>query len=215
MKKLFVLLSLFLCVMAQAQQKPVQFGFTGGVNIGWFAFPYSDTYANDGVKPGGSWGLVADVFIMEGYSFTSGFNVLYINGATTLKTDTGSLNSDIRAQYIQLPLLFTMKTKPIKDKFRIFGQIGYGLGFLIRAKAIRQFTSEDGMVGPEKTINAYDEFTFTRSSLILAAGTEVVLHGSTYLRVGFKFDNSFVNMLKEDDLTARNRMIEFNVAVIF
>ena len=133
---LFVLL--FAAFVTFAQHKPFQFGFSGGVNMGWYA-TNADGYSNKGTKPGGSWGFVADVFIMEGYAFTTGFNVLFINGSMTYPTTyqsegssilmEGTIQRDFKTRYVQLPLIFTMKTKPIREKVKIFGQVGFGLGF--------------------------------------------------------------------------------------
>ena len=74
-----LLLFVIISAKATAQHKPFQFGFSGGANIGWWATD-AENYSNSGVKPGGSWGFVADFFMMEGYSFTTGFNVIYLNG---------------------------------------------------------------------------------------------------------------------------------------
>jgi len=117
-------------------------------------------------------------------------------------------------RYLQVPISFTMKTNEIKEKFKIYGQIGYGLGFLLRAKAEDVFTPDKGETISENS-NITDELTFTRSSLILAAGVEIPIHESTYIRTGFKFDNCFVNMFKGDQINARNNFIEFSAAVIF
>lgn len=218
---LFIIIS----IDAMAQQKPFQFGFSGSANLGWWSTD-AEGYSNNGVKPGGSWGFVADVFIMEGYSFTTGFNVLYLNGELTMpyKIDDqeGSLNRIYKTQYVELPLIFTMKTNEIKEKFRIFGQIGFGLSFLLKAKGIDTFSPAIGGSIQESEKNIYDDLTFTRESLILGVGIEVPIQASTYARIGLKFDNAFVNVLKDYNTVnksiknnGRNSCIEINAAIIF
>lgn len=218
---LFVLIS----VEAMSQHKPFQFGFSGSANIGWWATD-AEKYSNEGVKPGGSWGFVADFFMMEGYSFTTGFNVLYLNGEMTmpymLDDQQGNLERIYKTQYVELPLIFTMKTNVIKEKFRVYGQIGFGLSFLTKAKGFDTFSPSDGSRVVESESNIYDDLTLTRESLILGAGIEVPIHESTFARVGVKFDNAFINVLKDYNTAnteiknnGRNSLMELNVAIIF
>jgi hypothetical protein len=217
--KQFILLVLVLStIVTFGQHKPFQFGFRGGVNTGWFATD-ADGYSNNGSKIGGSWGIVADFFLMEGYSFTTGFDVLYLNGSINAPSDMVGLNATLvrgfKTKYIELPLIFTMKTKNIKEKVRIYGQVGFGISFLLSAKTNDTYYPMNGGDPVKKNENAYDDFRFTRESLILGVGIEIPLKGSTYIRTGFKFDNAFVNVLKSDTGKARNNFLELSAAVIF
>lgn len=213
-KKLYILLVL-LCFafVTNAQHKPFQFGFQGGFNVGWFKVEDAE-FSNKGANIGGSYGFVADFFLMENYSFTTGVNILYINGTTTMNDENGVLERKFVTRYLQLPLIFTMKTKLIKDKFRIYGQVGYGLAFLLRARSSDELTDNEGNITSEKT-NARDEMTFTRSSLILGLGLEIPIHGSTLFRIGTKFDNCFLTMFKGDDFKVKNKFFDLNLAVLF
>lgn len=230
--RIIVLLVLVCCTsMTSAQHKAFQFGFSGGINLGWYA-TNADGYSSNGAKFGGSWGFVADVFLMEGYAFTTGFNVLFINGGMTYPSliesqqssemISGTLSRDFHTRYVQLPLIFTMKTKPINEKFRVFGQVGFGLGFLINARSKDTFEPTEGTVVQTGEGNARDDFRLTRESLILGAGVEIPLYGSMFARTGIRFDNSFTNILKGYNLqdpeiknNGRNNFIEIFVAVIF
>ncbi len=221
--KVILVIILLLSIGLSAQHKPFQFGFKGSVNLGWLKSD-NDKLNNDGANWGGSWGFVADIFLMENYSFTTGFDVLYINGefntpgiSLVKEGDTidGTAFLKVKTQYIQVPIIFTMKTNNIKDKFRIYGQVGYGLGFLFKSKTDNKFVANDGTVVDESSGNDYDGFSFTRSSLILSVGVEVPLHKSTYLRTGFRFDNCFVDMAKSDEIKVRSNFIELSAAVIF
>jgi hypothetical protein len=208
----------------EAQHKPFQFGFRGAVNTGWFKTDNEFT-RNETAQWGGSWGFVADFFLMENYSITSGFNVLYLNGET--KKDgrhienegdiiiNGFIYDKIKSKYLQIPFIFTMKTKNIREKLRIFGQIGYGLGIKLQSKVDGKIIADNGEIIDEYKNLQYDGLSATRSSLILGVGVEIPLHKSTYLRTGFTFDNCFIDVIKDDDLKMRSNFMEFNVAVIF
>lgn len=232
-KKLLVIALLFITqiITLQAQNKPFQFGFQGAFNLGWYS-TNAHGYSNNGVKVGGSWGFIADIFIMEGYSFTTGFNLLYLNGSLNMPHSiyneqndqqvVGKLKRDYKNQYLELPLIFTMKTNDINDKFRIYGQIGFGLGFLLSANSNDIFYPNEGGGQVNSDQNIDDEITFLRSSIKLGAGVEIPLHGSTYLRTGIGFDKALNNVLKGNNTAnpdtenqGKNNLIELRAAVIF
>ena len=223
---MIVMFSTSLC----AQHKPFQFGFKAGMNLGWFS-SVDDDYKNKGVKFGASWGFAADFYLMDNYSITSGFDVIYLNGAMTYP-DTyvpgsvsygvkGSMYRNYRTKYIRLPIIFTMKTNEIK-KLRYYGQIGFGLGFLLTAEGKDQFTPDNGGDVVAENHNIYDELRFTRESILIGAGVEIPIHRSTYARVGLLFDNAFANILKGYNTidsskknNGRNSFIEINASVFF
>ncbi|MFK5856468.1 MAG: porin family protein [Bacteroidota bacterium] len=229
-KRVIFLLLILLSLNITAQHKPFQFGFKAGANIGWFNTS-ADDYNNDGANFGGSWGFIADIYIMQNYSFTTGFDVLYLNGtmsypaiyedeSTSVKT-SGNLKRNYRTKYIKLPFIFTMKTNQIK-KLRYYGQIGFGLSILLTAEANDEFTPDNGGDIIEDTPNIYDELRATRESLILGAGVEIPIQGSTYMRVGLVYDNAFINVLKGNSAVdptvrnnGRNSFVQLDVSILF
>ncbi len=224
MKRVIILIIFLTSANLQAQQKVVQFGFGGGVNAGWFATSV-EQYKNDGIHFGGSWGFLTDVFLMEGVSFTTGFNVIYLNGSMTMPyvydSIPGTIQRIFKTKYLEVPLILTLKTKNIKDKIRIYGQVGFGLGFLLSGKADDSFTGEEGS-HTSGTKDIYDELAFSREALILGLGIEIPVSGSSFVRTGFRFNNGFVNILKGDNRlkpeiknNGRNNFIEYNVAFLF
>ena len=232
MKKatLIILVLTFVCVLpASSQQKPFVFGFKAGPNIGWMR-PDAQGYESDGIKGGFSWGFIADFFLMENYGIATGFDVIFMNsglkmphkevvvdGADSLE---GILKRKYKLKYIQIPVTLKMRTKEM-GKFRIYGQIGLGTGFLIGAKANDEFTTDSGeSIKTENDI--YDDMSFMRFSLILGAGVEYSLGGSTNLLAGFAFDNGFTDILPGQntrDPTINNKgyanYVSFNVGIVF
>ena len=224
------LLLMSVSISLSAQHKPFQFGFKGGLNLGWFS-SVEDDYKNDGAKFGASWGFAADFYLMENYSLTTGIEALNINGAMdypeayVLPNGTyslyGTLHRVYKTRYLKIPVIFTMKTNEIK-KIKYFGQIGLGISFLLKAKANDDFTLENGESMESETNNIYDEIRFTRESLIVGAGVEIPIHKSTYTRVGIIFDNAIFNILKGNNSintsvknNGRNSFIELNVSLFF
>ncbi|NOY48957.1 MAG: PorT family protein [Chlorobi bacterium] len=230
MRKTLIVALIFLSTSIFAQHRPFQFGFKGGLNIGWFATD-AKGYKGEGVDFGGSWGFTADIFIMENYSFTSGFDVIYLNSSISFPDQKpadilavmidGQSKRKYKAKYVELPLIFTMKTNKI-GKVAYYGQIGFGMSFLISAKADEEFNAYSGSYMSNETFNAYDDLSPTRESFIVGAGVEFPIQGSTFVRTGIKFDNAFVNVLKGYNNTdaylknnGRNSFVELNASVFF
>lgn len=230
MRKIITLILILSVSTVFAQHKPFQFGFKGGANIGWFTSD-EDGYNNEGTNFGGSWGFAADIYLMDNYSITTGFDVLYLNGTISYPDQKPHENNAImvpgrstrkyKTKYIELPVILTMKTN-LMGKVRYFGQIGFGLGFLLSAKAEENFVPDDGSSHQSDSFNAYEDVRFTRESLILGAGVELPIQGSTYLRFGLKYDNAFVNVLKGDNTldsdvknNGKNNFMEISVSFFF
>lgn len=232
MKKLTLLcgLMLWLASFAMAQDKAFQFGFKVAPNIGWIK-PNAEGYARNGADAGFSWGFVAEIYLMENYAFNTGFDVVYLNGSYTYPhkvtidppsgtTYTGVMNRTIRAKYVQLPLVLKMKTNDFNG-FVIYGQVGFGLGFLVDAKADDKFYSGGQLIIDERS-QISKQLRFTRESLILGGGVEYSLGGSTFLTAGLKFDNGFVDILKDQnrvDPSIENKAIsnflELQIGLLF
>lgn len=226
MKRILTIFFITISLSLIAQQKPFQFGIKAGPNMGWFSTS-ADNYHNKGVDFGGSWGFIADFFIMENYSFVTGFDIVYLNGTMSYPDEygvdkiSGNLERRYRTQYIKIPLIFTMKTNEING-VKYYGQVGFGLSILFAAKAKDEFTPDDGENITTPKHNIYDELLPTRESIILGAGMEIPLHGSTIIRVGLVYDNAFINILRGfnsvDTSTknnGRNSFISLDIGILF
>lgn len=230
MKKaiLSLLLIIGFAIALQAQQKAFQFGFKIAPNIGWIK-PNAEGYKRDGIKVGFDWGFVGEFYLMENYAISTGFNVLYLNGGYEYpyrqtgpgsSANVGTLNRELHAKYIQLPIILKMKTIEFAD-MTFFGEMGFGLGFLVDAKADDRFTIANNLVYSDNN-DVSKEFRFTRESLILGVGVEYPLGGSTFLTGGIRFDNNFIDILKDQNTVdssieqkAISNLVEIQVGLLF
>ncbi|MDY0076026.1 MAG: porin family protein [Bacteroidales bacterium] len=204
-RSLFTLLLVFVIVGSTiAQQKAFQFGFKVAPSIGWIK-PNSEGYKRDGLKMGFNWGFVGEFFLMENYAVTTGFNVIYVNGAYRYPDFQnigglnllGETNRLLKLKYIQLPVVLKMKTNEFNG-IKLFGEIGFGLGFNVGAKAEDDFYFNEKKQ-QSKSSDVSSVVRFTRESLILGAGIEYPLGGSTFLTAGVRFDNNFIDILKDQN----------------
>lgn len=226
---IFVCLVLFLGTsVTYSQQKPFVFGFKAGPNIGWMK-PDTKGYESDGVKPGFGWGFIADFYLMENYGIATGFDVIFLNGGLkvphkiapdSVTSYEGTLTRKYKLKYIQIPVYLTMRTNQL-GKFRIYGQIGFGGNFLIGAKADDEFNSGSYSQTSEDE-DIYDDMTFMRAALILGAGAEMSLGGSTALTAGITFNNGFLDVLNGKntlDPTLNNKalanFLSLDIGIVF
>jgi len=228
-RKLLVLVIILLATISQslAQEKPFLFGMKLAPNIGWMK-PNSEGYNNDGVKSGISWGLVAEIHLMENYDLHSGIDITMIRSALNypdLKNidgdpEEGEMSRLYNLKYLGFPLIFRMKTNENAKK-KFFGQFGLELNFLISGDAKDKFLSESaGQVNEEN--NIYKELKFARYSVIVGAGMEYALGGSNKLITGINFNNGINDVLKDENKIdpsinqiAINNYFEFYVSFLF
>lgn len=204
MKKalIIVIFLVFVCgIQAISQQKPFVFGFKAGPAMGWMK-PDTRGYDSEGLKAGFTWGFIADFFLMENYGIVTGFDVIFLNGGLKMPHEiidedenlSGELERQYKFKYVQIPVSFRMHTREM-GKFRIFGQIGLGTNLLIGAKADDTFTPDGGVSATVEDVDIYDDITFIRESLILGAGADYNLGGSTRLQAALVFNNGFMDVL--------------------
>jgi len=237
MKKIILLMGICLLVssMAFSQTKPFRFGLKLAPNLGWVS-PDSEDYERDGTVPGFSWGFISDFTITENYFVGTGFNVNYLNGKVNYpfnmdiveEGDTtnynGTLSRKYNLRYIELPVTLKMKTNKFNE-FQFYGQIGFSLGFNVKAKAKDDFTYQvDGgeyeSESDEREIS--DELTLLKGALVLGGGLEYYIDESTSILVGITFSNGLSNILKGENTVdpsikqkASPSYIELTLGVIF
>ncbi len=191
---------------AQDYNKPFQFGLMVAPSLGWLS-PDVDNYKNDGVHAGFAWGFVSDIAISSNYFLTTGFNVQYFNGkmnypTTIIKEGTsdtysGTLYRTYHLRYLEIPLMLKMKTLALKP-YRLFADIGFGLGFNLKAKADDSFLINDSPTGNNivsSNTSISNEVTTARLSFKIGGGMDFPLDGSTYLFTAIHLNSGLTDIL--------------------
>lgn len=218
---------------SHAQQKPFKFGFKLSPAISWLS-PDAKNYETGGSDFSFSWGLIADITLMENYYLATGFNVSYFGGKlkyphmATLDSYNyeGEMQRTYNIRYIEVPLALKMKTNELAKNLKFFGQIGINTGFNIRAKSNDEFSGSNDITGNysyrENKIDIKEETTLIKASLLVGAGTEYVIDESVSVVIGINFNNGFTNILKgantvdpSIDAKAVPYYFELNLGVIF
>jgi hypothetical protein len=197
---ILVLLSSF---AVQAQYKPILFGFRGAGNLSWMKSS-DEAYVNEGMKPGGTWGFIAEFFLMENYAILTGFNVNYLGGKLTYP-DALKIGQDVNftvgttsrryfLQFVEVPLVLKMQAK-VQGNIKAFGKVGLGTSFRLKARSNDTFNYDSGSVTDDKK-NIEGDISLVYESLILGMGAEIALHESTSLIVDLTFNNGLTDILK-------------------
>jgi hypothetical protein len=226
-KRLILAGLLLFSLSLSAQYKPIIFGLRAGGSIDWMK-PDAEDYRNEGIRVGFVWGFISDFFLMENYAVQTGFNVQYLNGKLSYPTLfyldddtlTGRLTRSYNLQYIQIPVVLKMQAV-VSEKLSLFGKIGLGTAFRLRAKADDIFVPQVGE--PIETKNDIsDQVTLIRESFLIGGGVSFTLNGSTALVVDLTFDNGFIDILKGDnrvdpgvEAKAVLNFVEAGVGIVF
>ncbi|MCD4679596.1 MAG: PorT family protein [Bacteroidales bacterium] len=216
---LVILLSFPSYVKGQDDLPSIQFGIKAGPNLGWIK-PDAKSYSSEGSVIGFNWGFITEFNISSNYAINTGFNVAYNNGKLKYPYVQDSVESILQRkynlQYLEIPICLKMRTKQI-GYITYYGKIGLGTSFNLRAKSKDVFNVE-----AETENNIQDDITFMRESLIVGAGFQYSLGGSTFLLFEIVFNNGFSDILNGKNTidttikeNAISNYIEFNLGVLF
>lgn len=214
MKKTALLAVLLALVIGSFAQKDFQLGLQFSPNIGWLK-PIGNNIEADGAKIGYTFGIIGDFNISDNYIFSTGIQL--VNTGFTLKkpdvqevTNTqgilengyGSTVTDLRLNYIEIPLTLKLRTNEV-GYMKYYGQVGIGLGANYRALSNEQFTyvpANGNATQPisNEEVDYNDEINLFRAALIIGAGVEYNLSGNTSLIAGVTFNNGFTNIFSKD-----------------
>ncbi len=192
MKKSLLVIAfvIVMTISASAQFKPFQFGLKVEPGIGWSKL--NTDHLSDGVsKLNFSWGFVGNIYFVENYGISTGFNVKFMNNEYKFENQIhGDITRIIKNQYFEIPIGMTMRTEKMGN-IRILGNVSYGLGFLLNSKE-RNYNELD-----EEVIFT-TEYNNIRHALIVKLGVEYYVHKSSCVTTALVFNNNFANIYAKD-----------------
>ena len=207
MKKNFCLLLLVMLFsfVASAQRFEYQLGLKGGLGVGFLAANDDNIVSKDnGFNY--KFGLTGVYYFGENYGVVSGFNVVGNKISYKYKTvdelDGLTIIEDrnINNTYFQIPIMLKMRTDPIGNIVRVFGEIGYGLNILAAQRDKGDFD------------HPYRDVC---SSLIVHLGAEVEVLNRSTLQFIIAYDDFFSNMMSKGNNKLTVRDLCFEVGFLF
>ncbi len=179
-----------LALNASAQFKPFQFGLKIEPGIGWSKLN-SDHLFDGKTKMNFNWGFVGNIYFVENYGLSTGFNVKFMNNEYSFNAaDNSIVTRTIKNQYLEIPIGLTMRTEKIGN-LRVMGNVSYGLGFLLNSNE-KNFNEN----GNELTM--LTNYSKLRNALIVKLGVEYFIHKSSCLVAALVFNNNFANIYTKD-----------------
>ncbi len=209
----------------QKERSNFQLGAKISPTLSWLNSNSQDINS-DGTSFKFSWGFVADFQFAEKYFFSTGFNIISTGGKiiqpdSTITYSSAELHRNITIRYIELPLSIKMKTRQF-GYLSYFGQIGMGLGMRLTAKSDDDFyPTPSSNAFSKNDVKIEDQINFFRLSMILSAGVEYSLGGSTNLFGAFTFNNGFSNIFDKKnaspfiDADASSNFFDISVGIMF
>ena len=171
--------------------------------------PDNKDIEREGYKLGFSYGVQTEFRIQENYAIASGVQVAYRGGKLKLVYDD-SLNIpdavvNYKLQYVEIPMALKMKTNEF-NKIRYYGMFGLSPGFIIRAK---YDTDDEDDIDAKKDINVFNV------NMLIGAGLEYTISGSTALTGGIEFNNGFFDVFDGKDAKGVSNYLGLNIGVLF
>lgn len=209
MRKLLLLVTIILSTLSTyAQDQKFHFGLKITPSMAWIK-PDNKDVERDGYKLGFAYGVQTEFRIQENYAIASGVQVAYRGGKLKFVYED-SLNLpdavvNYKLQYVEIPIALKMKTNEF-NKIRYYGMFGLSPGFIIRAK----YDTDD-----EDDIDAKKDINVLNVNMLIGAGLEYTISGSTALTGGIEFNNGFFDVFDDKDAKGVSNYLGLNIGVLF
>jgi hypothetical protein len=197
-------------------------GFKIEPNMSWFTPKEKYLEATDN-KIRFSYGLITDIHFTENYAIGTGLNIITNGGEVSYKKQIFEGNTeyviaterDMSLKYVEIPLTLKMRTNEI-GYITYWGQFGVGLGIKVDARMDESYSYELELADQgweeitskqpvsDENINISSSIKPMRASLIIGAGIEYSISGTTAIVAGINFNNGFTNVLKGEGLKTDN-----------
>jgi Outer membrane protein beta-barrel domain len=225
MRKISAILSLLLLTTLHlfSQEKTFKIGIKVSPNVSWLKTENGDiTLDKAPLKLG--YGLVFDKMFAENYAIGTGLNVYNVGGMSDFTygnkvadtTYLTQLKRTHKLSYVEIPVTLKLRTSPIAG-MTYWGQFGLGVGYLFKAFSddYSQVISDNHSSGIYSDLTRtndvvedlgneiQDQMNPIRASMIIAAGVEYPISGSTYLMGGITYNGGLLSVYKMGDEVAK------------
>jgi hypothetical protein len=225
MKKALLIITIVAVVSGSvhAQTRAFKIGIKASPNVSWMKTENGDISIEKAPLKFG-YGLIFDKMFAENYAIGTGINVYKLGGMASYTygnkvadtTYITQLTRNHKLSYVEVPLTLKLRTAPIGD-ITIWGQFGLGVGYLFKGfgddeTKILSDNSNDGMYSNlssanptvkddgneiQKVMNPF------RGSMIIAAGVEYPISGSTFAMAGITYNGGLMSIYKPKDEVAK------------
>lgn len=204
-KSIAIIALVFLTTIAYGRgEEKFSIGLMANPAVSWLRVNNSNI-ETERAKFGVEYGVITDIHFTENYALSTGISVLVSGGS--LSYTNGSLDSldtrtDLKLQYLNLPIYLKLKTNEIGYMF-YYGEFGIINQFRIKGSAD---ANSAGPSVPEESVNIAKKdnelgiraLPFTMG-LHIGAGIEYLVSSRTKIQAGLFYNNGFLNIIKDND----------------
>lgn len=209
----------------------MRFGVKAAPALAWVR-PDSKSIESDGSRFGYSLGLLAEfpVGSSGNYRFATGAFLNSIGGKMTSKSETSLngvtssvvSNSELKLQYVELPVTIKMMTNEI-GYMRYYVQLGGTAAVNTKARGdVTITTNTNGVTSSasEDDVDLMDDTNVFKAGLLGGIGAEYNFSGNTSLVFGVTYNGGLTKVLKDDatggeNAKVRANYVELTVGVFF
>ncbi|MGP1446967.1 MAG: porin family protein [Candidatus Limimorpha sp.] len=202
-KNVLLLAALLLAVSVNLSAQYKEFGF--GVKLGptfeW-AGSKNNTVQNEATRAGFKWGVFGEYYFAENYAIVAGLNGNHLRDSYSfsdkmlLNRDTlsGTISRNFKGMYLEIPVMLKMRTEEFGD-FQFFAEFGAGLGLRRRAWVQDEFKVSNSNIQQTSTeyVAVPKQYNPLRCNLLVAAGAEYMIKGSTRAFANLTYSRDLVN----------------------
>lgn len=229
MRRILLIISMVSAVFVGANAQPgnVRFGIKLGPTIDW-ASAGSIATANDGIRVGGNFGLVADYYFTNNFAVSSGVSLNYIRlkysfidhrrAEDFLEETNMVVSRRLKATNIEIPIKFKVRMD-VLDSFKAYAEAGAGLSINCKDYGKDSYTFYWTSFESERYVDCTNQYRPLQLSMIFGLGAEYEINRklSAFIQLAFDhaFSNAFVNSLeKQTGSILRNNYIGIEVGVM-
>lgn len=209
-KLLYFIAFSMLPFITTAQEQKFHFGLKITPSMAWIK-PDNKGTDRDGYRVGFSYGVQTEFRFQDNYAIASGVQVAYRGGnlksnvLDSTGANVGHITNKFKLQYVEIPICLKMKTNEF-GKYRYYGQFGFSPSFRIKAKY-------DSPV--EEDLDAKKAVALFNMNMIIGAGVEYTISGSTVLFGGIEFNNGFFDIFEANSSKGVTNCLGLTIGVLF
>lgn len=213
MKKAFLPILLFVLstnLLFAQSDRGTKFGFRISPGVSWFNPDMKDVGAGPRLSFG--FGAMADLPIMSNIALSTGLGGNFVGGkmefpkhAVPVREDINGPNAFLneatyKLRYVKVPITFKGMTNKI-GHMRYFLEFGGSIAFNYYARLNMDNTKTTGSFETRDDYPIKRMVRPFRATMVIRAGAEYNMTGSTNLVMGLTFDNGLTNIFDPDNVT--------------
>lgn len=168
--------------------------------------PSTDYNNSAGTKIGFSYGVMFDYFLKEHYAISSELGISTLGGSVEYSKADTSILTNLKLNYVEIPVTIKLLTDKIDNKTRIFGKFGMNLAVATKTAATISYKKNgieyayDDMKDASKYVQSFN------ISLVIGGGVEYNLTKNLDLVLGVTYTNGFLNTMKSPSIYRKDTM---------